>query len=213
MKNGAAHYVTIAKEVFAPLYPIVAGRIKEETKITRGRCLDLGAGPGLLGLAMARITDLDVTLLDIDPNMLAFAVENITGSGLDSRVRVLEGDVHQIPFPDDSVDLVISRGSVFFWKDPARAFGEVWRVLVPGGQAWVGGGFGNPELKKRITAEMRRRDPEWEPQARERTSESRMKTFQAALDEAGIEKRTLENGDGGFWIRFTKGTEEEEAVR
>lgn len=204
MKNSAAQFAKIAKEVFAPLYPIVAERIREETGITRGRCLDLGSGPGLLGLAMARITDLDVTLLDIDPEMLAFAAANVDESGLGARVGIVEADVHEIPFEDDSVDLVVSRGSVFFWNEPARAFRDVWRVLAPGGCAWMGGGFGNRELKKKITAEMARRDPEWEPQARERTSEVRLKKFRCALDEAGIENYTIENDDRGFWIRFAK---------
>ncbi len=204
MKTSAAQFAATAGEVFAPLYPIVARRIRQETGMTRGRCLDLGTGTGLLGLAMARATDLEVLLFDVDPEMLVFARDNVEASGLSPRVRVVQGDVHQLPFPDASVDLVVSRGSIFFWQEPAGAFREVRRVLTPDGRAWMGGGFGTGELKQKITAEMKRRDPDWEPQARERTSPSRIQGFRLALKEAGIADFTMENDDRGFWIHFGK---------
>ena len=48
-----------------------------------------------------------------------------------------------MPFPDDTVDLVVSRGSIFFWDDPAKGLSEVARVLRPGGKAYIGGGAGS----------------------------------------------------------------------
>jgi SAM-dependent methyltransferase len=48
-----------------------------------------------------------------------------------------------MPFPDNSVDLVVSRGSIFFWNDPVQGLKEVYRVLRPGGKAYIGGGAGS----------------------------------------------------------------------
>jgi len=47
-----------------------------------------------------------------------------------------------MPLPSESVDLVFSRGSIFFWDDPAQGLQEVYRVLRPGGEAMIGGGRG-----------------------------------------------------------------------
>ncbi len=204
MKTSAAEFAAVAREIFAPLYPVVARRIYEETGIGEGLCLDIGTGTGLLGIALAEITRFRVILMDCNPEMLAFAEENRRKSGLEDRLSILQGDVHLLPLEDDSVNLAVSRGSVFFWENLSRAFEEIYRVLVPGGAAWIGGGFGNRELKERIVAAMRERDPHWEPQVKDRTSRERMDFFREALEEAGIRKALFENGDRGFWIRFAK---------
>ena len=61
-------------------------------------------------------------------------------------------DVHTIPLADGSVDLVISRGSIPFWKEPETALKEIYRLLSTGGKAYVGGGKGSPEIRDLITA-------------------------------------------------------------
>ena len=204
MKTSAVKFAAVAREVFAPLYPVVAQRICEETGKNTGICLDIGTGTGLLGIALARITRFHVILLDCNPEMLTFAEENCRESGLEDRLTLLKGDVHSLPLEGGSVNLAVSRGSVFFWDNPSRAFREIYRILAPGGCAWIGGSFGNRELKEKIVAAMKKRDPDWEPQAKERTSPERMDSFRRALEEAGIENALLENDDRGFWIRFTR---------
>ena len=50
--------------------------------------VDLGAGVGAAGLALAvRVPGVDVTLVEIDPELAAIAAENIARNGLDERVR------------------------------------------------------------------------------------------------------------------------------
>jgi ubiquinone/menaquinone biosynthesis C-methylase UbiE len=53
--------------------------------------------------------------------------------GLDN-VEVRKGDVHDLPVDDSSVDVVISNGVLNLAHDKRRAFGEVFRVLRPGGR-------------------------------------------------------------------------------
>jgi SAM-dependent methyltransferase len=55
-----------------------------------------------------------------------------------------------MPFTDGAVDLVVSRGSLPFWENRSRAFREIYRVLKPGGVAYVGGGFGTEQIKSRV---------------------------------------------------------------
>ena len=205
MRTDPEGFDLIAREVFAPLYPVVAHQILCGTGVRRGRCLDVGTGPGLLGLALAQLTDLEVCLLDRDPEMLRLARRNVAASPLETSTRTVEGDVHALPFPEDTFHLAVSRGSLFFWDDPEKAFGEILRVLAPGGFAWIGGGFGTGELKQKIAGAMRLRDPQWRPMVEKHTSQDLRERFLRALDGAGILHREVQNDDEGFWIRFRKG--------
>ncbi|MBK9072021.1 MAG: class I SAM-dependent methyltransferase [Myxococcales bacterium] len=47
------------------------------------------------------------------------------------------GDAHALPVRDASVDVVVAPKGVFRYLRWEAAFAEVWRVLVPGGQAFV----------------------------------------------------------------------------
>lgn len=54
------------------------------------QAVDLGAGVGAAGLALARrIEGVRVTLVDIDPALVALAQDNATRNGMDARVRAL----------------------------------------------------------------------------------------------------------------------------
>lgn len=94
---------------------------------------------------------------DQSEDMLAIAASTIAECGLEDRAATLHGDVAHIPLPDDSVDLAVSRGSVFFWEDLPRAFAEIRRVLASGGWGYIGGGFGSAKIKAEIERKMRAR--------------------------------------------------------
>jgi len=58
------------------------------------RVLDVGAGVGVVGLAVARrVGDAGVTLVERDPELAALARANVEHNDLTARVRVIEGDV------------------------------------------------------------------------------------------------------------------------
>ena len=139
----AERYDAVALGANAALYEHYADRILRATGIRSGLCLDAGTGGGYLGLALARITELDFVLLDRSADFLRKAEGNISLAGLSGRARTLVADVHEIPLDDRSVDLVVSRGSIPFWTDPVRALREIHRVLAPGGKTFVGVGRGS----------------------------------------------------------------------
>jgi tRNA1(Val) A37 N6-methylase TrmN6 len=59
--------------------------------------VDLGAGVGAAGLALARrVPGLKVTLVEIDAALCVLAAENAKLNGLDDRVQVLQGDAENI---------------------------------------------------------------------------------------------------------------------
>jgi ubiquinone/menaquinone biosynthesis C-methylase UbiE len=196
-------YNSIALGINAPIYEYYAGRILEKTGFSSGTCLDAGCGGGYLGLALARITDLDFIFLDKSHEMLRCAEENIAANGLKQRAATLLGQVQAIPLPDASVDLVISRGSIPFWDELATAFREIRRVLKPGGQAYVGGGLGDPKQRDAVMEQMKKEYPEWRKGGSSIPKHDN-RHYSDALAAAGIDSFTLNRGDDGTWIVFRK---------
>lgn len=113
--------------------------IKENISSNCGVCIDVGSCDGTFGIEMAKVTDMSVYLLDKSIDSLNIKAKKIESTGLKNRIKPLPGDVHNIPMEDQSVDLVVSRDSIWFWKDPIRAFKEIYRVLSPEGIAYVEG--------------------------------------------------------------------------
>lgn len=56
----------------------------------------------------------------------------------DGKVEVLKGNVADLPFEDDTFDIVTAFETVYFWPDIEKSFGEVKRVLKPGGIFLIG---------------------------------------------------------------------------
>lgn len=193
-----------AREVFAPTYPLIAAQIKERTGITEGVCLDIGCGGGYLGIALAKITDLSVNLLDNNHDMLRIARKNIIDLGLNARVQTLLGDVDEIPLENQAVNLAVSRGSMFLWKDRKKAFLEIYRVLASGGVAYIGMGFGTAELQEDITAKMAEADKDWVKKAKTIMGEQSVQDFRKILEEAQIPAFEIARDNIGLWITIRK---------
>lgn len=90
--------------------------------------LELGVGTGRF---LAQVTAPHRLGIDLSPRMLDVA--RARGQAMDLRL----GDAHALPVPDASVDVVVAPKGVFRYLRWEVAFAEVWRVLVPGGQAFV----------------------------------------------------------------------------
>lgn len=200
---NVAEFDKVAREILAPAYVALAEQIKEATGITKGVCLDAGAGGGYLSIGLAKITDLDIILLDQLEEMRDIAERNIVEAGLEKRLHTLLADIHQIPLDDCSVDLVVSRGSVFFWEDHVKAFREIYRILALGGVTFVGGGFGSVALKKQIDEKMMLRNKGWLEDTRARMSTAMMEKFHAALGKAGV-PYDIKQVEAGFGIMIRR---------
>jgi ubiquinone/menaquinone biosynthesis C-methylase UbiE len=103
-----------------------------------GEAVDLGCGPGLLVTEMAlHAPGLHVTGIDLSQEMLESAREFARQAGVGDRVDFRLGNVEAIPFPDGSLDLVVSTLSLHHWADPLQVLNEVNRVLKPGGVFYI----------------------------------------------------------------------------
>jgi len=204
MKKSAEGFARIAREVFAPVYPVIAEQVLAWSGIRDGLCLDLGSGPGLLSVALAEKSNLAVIALDADPAMARIAQE--TAAGRTDRVAPVIGDVHSMPVRDDTASLIVSRGSLFFWEDRVQAFREIERVLRPGGVAFVGGSFGTAALRDTIFAQMRRRNPNWDRDVARRSGQATPDQLRRELAASAVACSRIREEEAGFWVEIRKGS-------
>ena len=207
-KMNITKYDRTARGIHAPMYDYYAEKIKEKTGITKGVCLDLGSSGGYLGLALARITELSFLFVDISAEALERAKLHIIEEGLLQRAGTLVSDVHSIPLAGESADLVISRGSIPFWKEPGTALKEIFRLLSPGGKAYVGGGKGSPEIRDLIAARRKEMGLPLPPEDGERRKgpPRRMmkRNYDEIMEQTGIPHFLIDKGDDGVWIQMWK---------
>jgi SAM-dependent methyltransferase len=185
---------------FAPVFPEIASQIKHKAKNLNGLCVEISGRYGCIGAELARITDLEIVLLD---DAAEFRPELQPGRDPDlkRRIKIRRGSIERIPFRDRAVNLLISRGMVFFWEDQARAFQEIYRVLAPGGAAFIGGGFGTRESKEQIAARLSgQSNAPFPVKAWAEIAED----FERALWRAGIGHFEVTCNDDGLWIEIRK---------
>jgi len=93
--------------------------------------LDVACGPGIVAAALAAVTR-HVTALDLTREMLAKARDRCAKARL-RNVTFHEGTATDLPFPDSSFDLAVTRLSIHHFVEPHTVLGEMRRVLKPGG--------------------------------------------------------------------------------
>jgi SAM-dependent methyltransferase len=107
------------------------------------RVLDVGCGHGLMLLGAAkRLTSGRATGIDIwsqedqKSNSPDATLENARREGVPDRVKLLNADAREMPFPTAAFDVVLSSFAIHNLYDPAQracAIREIARVLKPGG--------------------------------------------------------------------------------
>ena len=85
------HYDQQSRTVKKPLYTYYAQKIKDQTRMIEGKCLDVGACGGYLGLELAKMTNLHVTFFDPNAEALEKAALHLVEDGLEERGATLVG--------------------------------------------------------------------------------------------------------------------------
>lgn len=110
-------------------------RLAELAQVTgRERVLDIGSGIGGPSRYLASKFGCDVTGLDLTPEFVALATMLAGRTGLAGKVVYRQGDALDLPFADASFDLVWSQNAAMNIADRGRLYGEMRRVLKPGGR-------------------------------------------------------------------------------
>jgi SAM-dependent methyltransferase len=111
--------------------------------------LDVGTGTGGNIAIPAALRGARVVGLDVTPELLEGARRRAAEAGVE--VDWIEGDAQDLPFEDESFDLVISTFGAMFAPDHERAAGELVRVCRTGGRVamttWLNDGFAGELFK------------------------------------------------------------------
>jgi ubiquinone/menaquinone biosynthesis C-methylase UbiE len=109
--------------------------LAERARIGNGtRVADFCAGLGGPARYLAHRYGADVTGIELTPARVNGAQELTRRVGLQDRVRVIEGNVMQVPLEANSIDAVVSQEALLHVPDKRRALSEAFRILKPGGR-------------------------------------------------------------------------------
>lgn len=118
------------------ILPVSAHLVRLCNISSKGHVLDVACGTGNTAITAARMSGAKVTGIDFTPSLLAQAREE--ASLADAKdIEWIEGDVEDLPFEDESFDVVLSSFGHMFASQPEVAMKEILRVTKSGGSGRI----------------------------------------------------------------------------
>jgi len=115
-------------------------------KMDKPRILDVGCGSGIPTLELARLSQGEITAIDIDQPALDKLNRRIEKAELTKRIKAGNCSMFDMNFPDESFDIVWSEGSIYAIGFE-RGLREWKRLLKPSGSMVVHDEQGNVREK------------------------------------------------------------------
>jgi len=111
--------------------------------------LEIGPGSGRYTLAAARRVGEDgkVVTVDIEPRIIEQVQRVIDREGVEN-IEARVADVYDLPYPDESFDLIYMIAVIGEIPDPKKAIDEFHRVLVPKGTLVFSEIFSDPDYPR-----------------------------------------------------------------
>ena len=209
MQATAERMIQAAEGGLAPVYEPLAKEIVSQLSLASrgGVGIDLGSGPGTLILELCRRTRLHWINADINPHFFPYFMRKAEKAGLAGRVSAIRADAVQLPFRRNYAAVIVSRGSFQFWSDKLKAFRELYRVLKPGGVAYIGRGL-PASMPLDVARDLRTRHgsgPKYDVNETEAMLRSVMKDLR--IERFKIHRPHAANPDAvnyGIWLEFHK---------
>ena len=113
---------------------IYTSNIRKKSKV-----LDLACGSGDLSLLLCEkfYPHLELTLADINPNMLEQAKSRLLNRGYIENIKLIETNAEQLNFPDQYFDICFIAFGLRNVTDQKKALTEIFRVIKPGGKVCI----------------------------------------------------------------------------
>ena len=97
------------------------------------RILDVGCGGGATIREMLELSK-DSVIDGVDYSGVSVAQSReLNRDYLENRCHICQGDAAELPFMENTYDLVTAVETIYFWPDPEKALSEILRVLKPSG--------------------------------------------------------------------------------
>lgn len=132
--------------------PMAQWALKQIRIPDSGKVADLGCGGGYNIRRMLQMSAKAKFIgLDISDESVRKA-QKVNKDELGKRVKIIKGSAEELPFKNNSIDLITAFETVFFWKAPEKAFGEIYRTLANEGCLAVINNYGdsNVDWEKKV---------------------------------------------------------------
>lgn len=122
---GQEYYRSVAEKLAARLQP-------------GDRLLDAGTGPGFIPLLIAEgVDDVRIHGFDFTHDLVAYGQREAVRRDVDDLVSFFTADCYAIPAAHCSYSQLLCTGVLHSLDEPVAVLEEFYRVLEPGGTAWV----------------------------------------------------------------------------
>src|SRR5688572_1796108 len=127
--EGAAYYDDFLGPLFFEPYAIEVAKRIDPSSVSLA--LEIAAGTGRVTRHLRERIPVTAKLIasDLSREMLDEAKKNLNQLDIDWQII----DAQQLPYKDNSIDLVVCCFGYMFVPDKPKAFNEAFRVLRPGG--------------------------------------------------------------------------------
>jgi SAM-dependent methyltransferase len=125
----------VAGNLGRPAQRRLAAAVHHVLPIDARLVVDVGCGPGWLAIELARQRPtLNVVAVDLSSMMVRIARFNAHGQ---NTVDVRCENAASMSLENGAADMIVSAESMHHWRTPVAVLDEFYRVLRPGGRAWI----------------------------------------------------------------------------
>ena len=128
--------------LWEPVYPYLSRQIREVSGSSTGRVLDVGPFAGVVFDLKKKGVGTSFTIATFPRQMSDFFQQELKVRNEAGRINLIKTDPALACVRDNTVDLLVFRGALFFPSLFHTDLAVMYRVLKAGGIAFVGGGFG-----------------------------------------------------------------------
>ncbi|MFB3884477.1 MAG: hypothetical protein ACE144_04565 [Thermodesulfobacteriota bacterium] len=187
--------------LWEPIRPYLASQIEELYDRRDGHILEIGPFSGLIFAFAEKHIGRSFSIAAFPQATIPLYRQEAQKLGLGNRVTIIESNSSLIHISDDSVDLAIFRGALFFPSLFHADLGAVYRTLKAGGIAFVGGGFGKYTPAEVISQIGKRSEQLNASLGRVRIT---LESVQDRVRSSHLEEKCEITTEGGLWVVMKK---------
>jgi hypothetical protein len=202
LSDATMNMIHEINRLWEPVYPHLAKHIQETYGRKGGAILEIGPFCGVIFSLMEQSAGSRFLIATFPPGITPFYRDWIHKKGLDKNISVIETDQSLSGIDNNSADLIVFRGALFFPSLFRVDYSAISRVMKAGGVAMIGGGFGKltpPEIIHPIAD--RSKELNLKIGKIEVTAEQVKEDIEAS--EALVDYQIFH--EGGLWVILNKG--------
>jgi ubiquinone/menaquinone biosynthesis C-methylase UbiE len=177
-----------------------------------GILLDLGTGPGYLPIEIVkRAPQAEIVGIDLSRRLIRMAQANALRADVSDKIRFMTGNSAGLQFEDEAFDMAISTGMLHSLRDPVKVLREIYRVIKKGGEAWI---YDPAQVASHVDHNQWKASLTWRERFFLQLFRSlglhrpiepyRKDQVIPFIEAAGIDKYSIEEGDGEIKIKLVK---------